>query len=241
MYIAFCGILSLSFLSMSADKAGAAVHRAMVIGKAVRQLRNTLGLSQKKLADLLGTDGMNVSKWETARTAPNEWRSRELAAMAKKAGRSDIAGVFVLPPEAWHLPMRDKLLERTLIILQIGAATLRKAEAENYPFGSDELFMGILRDAASSIKVYLLKRWDRKGLAPELSDCGQFDLWLDELAEFRMMDKFHRDQGDPGYLETKQDEWIFGPRENVSEKAKNGEKAEKTSGRAAHKKNQRRR
>lgn len=217
---------------MSSDKASIAVYRALVIGKATRQLRQTLGLSQKKLGDLLETDGMNVCRWETGRSAPNEWRSRELAAMATKAGRSDIAGVFVLPPEAWQAPMRDKFLERTLIILQIGAATLRKAEAENCLLASDLLILEALREAASIIKTYLFKQWERKRIAPEFSDGGQFHLWLEDLAPVERGCKRFRDS----------DESILEPRENASGEGKDGEKAdERISGKAGHQKDQKRR
>jgi len=59
----------------------------------VRPVREKLGLSQKELAELLGTHAMTVSKWERGVLQPSEHHRRILRAMAAAADRGSLPGV----------------------------------------------------------------------------------------------------------------------------------------------------
>jgi len=53
----------------------------------VRRLRRRLGLSQRELAQLVGSHAMTVSKWERGVLAPNAHQSRLLQAFGRAAER----------------------------------------------------------------------------------------------------------------------------------------------------------
>jgi molybdopterin-binding protein len=68
----------------------------------VRPVRIRLGLSQKQLAELVGTHAMTVSKWERGVLRPNEHQRRLLQAFADAAER----GVRVQAGERRRDPVR---------------------------------------------------------------------------------------------------------------------------------------
>ena len=58
----------------------------------VRAVREKLGVSQKELAELLGTHAMTVSKWERGVLQPSDHHRRVLRAMAAAAERGPHLG-----------------------------------------------------------------------------------------------------------------------------------------------------
>jgi molybdopterin-binding protein len=68
----------------------------------VRQLRRRLGISQRELAELLGTHAMTISKWERGVLEPGERHERLLRAFAQAADR----GARVDPAAAPRDPVR---------------------------------------------------------------------------------------------------------------------------------------
>lgn len=64
----------------------------------IRTLRERLGLTQGKLAELVGVHAMTVSKWERGQLAPAPYQAAILAALGRAAGdkRTVDAGVEAL-------------------------------------------------------------------------------------------------------------------------------------------------
>jgi DNA-binding XRE family transcriptional regulator len=147
---------------------------------ALRQLRRRLGVSQPRLADMIGgrTNFVSVSRWERGKIAPNPWRCNKLAEIAAKAGRTDIAGVFKLGLDKWYAVVHD---DDMMTMLQIGAATCRT----NGVAVHDLNFAEGLATTATLITRYLLRRFVIGGFAPVLSDGDQYRAWLElyEVAE----------------------------------------------------------
>ncbi len=58
----------------------------------IRALRNKLGLSQRQMADMLGTRQQTISEWETGMYQPRGASARLLGMVAEKAGFEYRAG-----------------------------------------------------------------------------------------------------------------------------------------------------
>ena len=87
----------------------------------VRPVREKLGLSQKELAELLGTHAMTVSKWERGVLQPSEHHRRILRAMAAAADRGPLP-----VPSRKRDPVRflSDLLARAHATPELGLGTL---------------------------------------------------------------------------------------------------------------------
>lgn len=83
---------------MARKGAKAAAARDTASPAGIRSLRERLGLTQGKLAELVGVHAMTVSKWERGRLAPAPYQAAILAALARAGGekRSVEAGVEAL-------------------------------------------------------------------------------------------------------------------------------------------------
>jgi len=88
----------------------------------VRPVREKLGLSQKELAELLGTHAMTVSKWERGVLQPSEHHRRILRAMAAAADRGPLPAVAKRKRD----PVRflSELLARAHATPELGLGTL---------------------------------------------------------------------------------------------------------------------
>ena len=70
--------------------------RRKLVGKAVRLLRQRLGVSQERLADMIGTEvtGATVSRWERGTLMPHPNKRKKLGRIAAKNGMKHIEGAF---------------------------------------------------------------------------------------------------------------------------------------------------
>jgi len=81
------------------------------IAPAVKELRDTTGLSMKQLAALVGVDPMTIHRWEKGLLNPGLKALRSLAAVSAKYGDYDRCRVFLTPISVdLSLPLKD--LER---------------------------------------------------------------------------------------------------------------------------------
>ena len=88
----------------------------------VRPVREKLGLSQKELAELLGTHAMTVSKWERGVLQPSEHHRRILRAMGAAADRGSLPGVANRKRDPVRL--LSELLARAHATPELGLGTL---------------------------------------------------------------------------------------------------------------------
>jgi len=66
----------------------------MAVARAISALRKKAGISQRELAEKLGTATETVSRWETGRREPNNQTLKQLADIAESEGLDSLRALF---------------------------------------------------------------------------------------------------------------------------------------------------
>lgn len=69
-------------------------HLASIVGANIRAARNAAGLTQRELGQLIGVEGMFISRWERGANSPSP---RYLPVLADVLFEGDISAMYVEP------------------------------------------------------------------------------------------------------------------------------------------------